>query len=58
MGQSYLTLLGKEISRIEVGLHEGLPIEDGHVEEGVLVHHTRLVLLQDGAMGHRVVNKT
>jgi len=53
-----LTLLGEEISGAGVGLHEGLRVEDGHVEEGVLIHHTWLVLLKDGALGHRVVNQT
>ena len=53
-----LTLFGKEISGAGVGLHEGLRVEDGHVEERVLIHHTRLVLLKDGALGHRVVNQT
>jgi hypothetical protein len=38
-----LTLFVKEISGAGVGLHEGLRVEDGHVEEGVLIHHTRLV---------------
>lgn len=40
----HLTLFGKEISGCMVSLHKRGAIQYGHVEEGVLVHHTRLIL--------------
>ena len=53
-----VTLSGEEISCLRICLHQRRAVEDRHIEEGVLIHYTRLVILQNRTLGHLVINQS
>ena len=58
MKNKCITLLGQEVGGCVVCLHERFCIKDGHIEEGMLIHKTRLVFLQNCSLRYGVIDET